>query len=88
MKLFNPGGQRGSAMSYAALLEKIEIMRSTLRWATRIERPDIDKLLRQANTLRDEVIGLSHKERFVQAIGAERRTESAAEPAPVELSTG
>ena len=32
MKLFNPGGERGSAMSYAALLEKIEIMRSTLRW--------------------------------------------------------
>ena len=39
MKLFNPGGERGSAMSYAALLEKIEIMRSTLRWATRLERP-------------------------------------------------
>ncbi|MBD8533219.1 MULTISPECIES: sigma-54-dependent Fis family transcriptional regulator [unclassified Massilia] len=88
MKLYNPGGERGSAMSYAALLEKIEIMRSTLRWATRIERPDIDKLLRQANTLRDEVMGLSHKERFVQAIGTERRTETTAEPAPLELSTG
>lgn len=88
MKLYNPGGERGSAMSYAALLEKIEIMRSTLRWATRIERPDIDKLLRQANTLRDEVMGLSHKERFVQAIGTERRTEMTAEPAPVDLSTG
>jgi len=88
MKLYNPGGERGSAMSYAALLEKIEIMRSTLRWATRIERPDIEKLLRQANTLRDEVMGLSHKERFVQAIGAERRTEASAEPAPLELSTG
>lgn len=84
MKLFNPGGERGSAMSYAALLEKIEIMRSMLRWATRMERPDIDKLLRQANTLRDEVMQLSHKERFVQAMGAdtvaERRAESAAAP--------
>lgn len=84
MKLFNPGGERGSAMSYAALLEKIEIMRSTLRWATRLERPDVDKLLRQANTLRDEVMQLSHKERFVQAVGAdmERRTgeEPVAEP--------
>jgi len=88
MKLYNPGGGRGSAMSYAALLEKIEIMRSTLRWATRIERPDIEKLLRQANTLRDEVMGLSHKERFVQAVGAERRAETPAEPAPVELATG
>jgi transcriptional regulator with GAF, ATPase, and Fis domain len=71
MKLFNPGGQRGSAMSYAALLEKIEILRSALRWATRLERPDIEKLLRQANTLRDEVMQLSHKERFVQAVSAE-----------------
>lgn len=84
MKLFNPGGERGSAMSYAALLEKIEIMRSTLRWAARIERPDIEKLLRQANGLRDEVMQLSHKERFVQAVSAdaERRTggEPVAEP--------
>jgi transcriptional regulator with GAF, ATPase, and Fis domain len=80
MKLFNPGGQRGSAMSYAALLEKIEILRSTLRWATRLERGDIEKLLRQANTLRDEVMQLSHKERFVQAV-------SAPEP-EVELAVG
>jgi transcriptional regulator with GAF, ATPase, and Fis domain len=70
MKLYNPGGERGSAMSYAALLEKIEILRSTLRWATRIERPEIDKLLRQANGLRDEVMRLSHQARFVQALGA------------------
>ena len=88
MKLYNPGGERGSAMSYAALLEKIEIMRSTLRWATRIERPDIEKLLRQANTLRDEVMGLSHKERFVQAVANERRAELPSEPPPVVLSTG
>ncbi|MFC5478719.1 sigma-54 interaction domain-containing protein [Massilia suwonensis] len=91
MKLYNPGGERGSAMSYAALLEKIEIMRSTLRWATRLERPDVEKLLRQANTLRDEVMGLSHKERFVQAVSGdvpvERRHEAAAEPV-VEPPTG
>ncbi|THC45273.1 sigma-54-dependent Fis family transcriptional regulator [Massilia sp. Mn16-1_5] len=91
MKLYNPGGERGSAMSYAGLLEKIEIMRSTLRWATRLERPDVDKLLRQANTLRDEVMGLSHKERFVQAVSGkvpvERRIDSAAEPV-VEPPTG
>ena len=91
MKLYNPGGERGSAMSYAGLLEKIEIMRSTLRWATRLERPDVEKLLRQANTLRDEVMGLSHKERFVQAVSGnvpvERRIDSAAEPV-VEPPTG
>lgn len=79
MKLFNQGIPRGSAMSYAALLEKIEILRSTLRWATSLQRADIDKLLRQANVLRDDVMQLSHKERFVQAVSAE--------PAP-EQSTG
>lgn len=92
MKLYNPDGERGSAMSYAALLEKIEIMRSTLRWATRMERPDVEKLLRQANTLRDEVMGLSHKERFVQAMGVEtasdRRAERETEPPALELPAG
>jgi transcriptional regulator with GAF, ATPase, and Fis domain len=71
MKLFNQGQQRGSALSYAALLEKVEILRSTLRWASRLERSDIEKLLRQANALRDEVMQLSHKERFVQALSSE-----------------
>jgi transcriptional regulator with GAF, ATPase, and Fis domain len=78
MKLFNPGGPRGSAMSYAALLEKIEILRSTLRWATSLQRPDIEKLLRQANTLRDEVMQLSHKERFVDAVSVEPMAEPSA----------
>lgn len=71
MKLFNQGIPRGSAMSYAALLEKIEILRSTLRWSSTLQRPEIEKLLRQANALRDEVMQLSHKERFVQAVSAE-----------------
>jgi transcriptional regulator with GAF, ATPase, and Fis domain len=80
MKLFNQGIPRGSAMSYAGLLEKIEILRSTLRWATALQRTDIEKLLRQANVLRDDVMQLSHKERFVQAVSAE--------PAAPEQSTG
>jgi len=57
----------GSALSYAGLIEKIEILRSTLRWSSRLERADIEKLLRQASLLRDEVMQMSHKERFVQA---------------------
>jgi transcriptional regulator with GAF, ATPase, and Fis domain len=84
MKLFNPGGG-SSVMSYAGLLEKIEILSSTLRWASRLERGDIEKLLRQSNALRDEVMQLSHKERFVQAASAE------VEPAdrkPIEQATG
>ena len=59
------------ATSYAALLEKIEILRSTLRWSSRMERPEIEKLLRQASVLRDDVMQLSHRERFVQAAVSE-----------------
>jgi transcriptional regulator with GAF, ATPase, and Fis domain len=59
------------ATSYAGLLEKIEILRSTLRWSSRMERPEIEKLLRQASVLRDEVMQLSHRERFVQAAVSE-----------------
>jgi transcriptional regulator with GAF, ATPase, and Fis domain len=69
-------------MSYAALLEKIEILRSTLCWATNLQRADIEKLLRQANTLRDEVMQLSHRERFIQAVSAGPEPEL--EPAPGE----
>ncbi|GAB3539807.1 hypothetical protein GCM10027343_07870 [Noviherbaspirillum agri] len=71
MKLYNPTGTQSSSMSYAGLIEKIEILRSALRWASKLDRPEIEKLLRQANALRDEVMQLSHKERFVQAASAE-----------------
>ncbi|HTJ92846.1 MAG TPA: sigma 54-interacting transcriptional regulator [Pararobbsia sp.] len=67
MKILDQIGQPGPAISYAGLLEKIEILRSTLRWSSHLERADIEKLLRQASTLRDEVMQLSHTERFVQA---------------------
>jgi len=60
-----------SAISYGGLIEKIEILRSTLRWASVLERPQIQKLLNQCNSLRDEVMQLSHKERFIKASSAE-----------------
>jgi transcriptional regulator with GAF, ATPase, and Fis domain len=60
-----------STISFAGLLEKIEILRSALRWASVLDRPEIEKLLRQASALRDEVMQLSHKERFVNAAAAE-----------------
>jgi transcriptional regulator with GAF, ATPase, and Fis domain len=66
MKLYNVKS-KSSAISYASVLEKVEILSSTLRWAAKLERPEIQKLLNQCNTLRDEVMQLSHKERFVQA---------------------
>lgn len=71
MKILDQELEASSTISYAGLIEKIEILRSTLRWASRLERPDIEKLLRQAGALRDEVMQLSHKERFVKAAAAE-----------------
>ncbi|RZI42846.1 sigma-54-dependent Fis family transcriptional regulator [Herbaspirillum sp. HC18] len=72
MKILDQPVHGGSAISYAGLLEKIEILRSTLRWSSRLERSDIEKLLRQSNVLRDEVMQLSHKERFVRAASSEQ----------------
>ncbi|HYI04124.1 MAG TPA: sigma-54 dependent transcriptional regulator [Reyranella sp.] len=71
MKILDQDLDAPSTVSYAGLLEKIEILRSTLRWTSTLERPDIEKLLRQAGTLRDEVMRLSHQERFVKAAAAE-----------------
>jgi DNA-binding NtrC family response regulator len=71
MKILDQDPGASSTVSYAGLLEKIEILRSALRWASRLDRPDIEKLLRQAGLLRDEVMQLSHKERFVNAAAAE-----------------
>ena len=68
-------GAGNPALSYAGLLEKIEILRSTLRWASKLERPEIEKLLRQASALRDEVMQMSHKERFVKAAASELPVE-------------
>src|SRR5437868_14584749 len=80
MKILNQGRHASSAISYAGLMEKIEILRSTLRWSSRLERPEIEKLLKQFGALRDEVMQISHKERFVQA--------ATAEPAPADQSPG
>ena len=63
-----------STISYGGLIEKIEILRSTLRWAKSLDRPQIKKLLAQCNALREEVMQLSHKERFVTA-SAERTSD-------------
>jgi DNA-binding NtrC family response regulator len=71
MKILDQHIDTTSAFSYAGLIERIEILRSTLRWTHSLQRPDIEKLLRQAGALRDEVLQLSHQERFVKAAAAE-----------------
>jgi transcriptional regulator with GAF, ATPase, and Fis domain len=79
MKILDQSSHGSSAISYAGLMERIEILRSTLRWSTKLERADIERLLRQSNTLRDEVMRMSYKERFVTA---------AAEPIRVDQLPG
>ena len=79
MKILDQTEDPSPTVSYAGLIEKIEILRSMLRWATKLERAEIEKLLRQASAVRDEVMQLSHKARFVQAV---------AEPTRVEQSRG
>jgi transcriptional regulator with GAF, ATPase, and Fis domain len=74
MKILDQSESGSSAVShasYGALIERIEILRSTLRWSTQLERPEIERLLRQSNALRDEVMRLSYQERFVAAAAAE-----------------
>ena len=56
-----------SSSSFGGLLEKIEIVRSSLRWPQNLARPQIEKLLSQVNVMREEVLRLSRTERFVQA---------------------
>ncbi|WP_129774676.1 sigma-54 interaction domain-containing protein [Peristeroidobacter soli] len=68
-----------ATISYAALLEKIEILRSTLRWAQTLDRAQIQKLLNQCTTMRDEVLRLSHTERFVKASTSAPRNQSVAQ---------
>jgi transcriptional regulator with GAF, ATPase, and Fis domain len=72
-----PGTERRGTILYGRLLEKIEILRSALRWAPRLDRPGIERLLNQANALRDEVMQLSHKERFVSAAASGTAGETA-----------
>ncbi len=45
--------------SLARTLERIEIVRSSLRWSPVLDRNGIDKILRQMDTLRSEVLLLS-----------------------------
>lgn len=71
MKILDQSIHGGSALSYAGLIERIEILRSMLRWSSTLERPEIERVLRQSNALRDEVMRMSFKERFVTAAAAE-----------------
>ena len=54
-----PPRSRNTAITHASMLEKLEILRSTLRWAKELDRPEIQKLLKQCNDIRSDVMQLS-----------------------------
>ena len=54
-----PPKSRNTAITHASMLEKLEILRSTLRWAKELDRPEIQKLLKQCNDVRSDVMQLS-----------------------------
>ena len=58
---------KSSTSSYGSLLEQIEILRSSLRWATTLERPEIEKLLDQCNGIQEQAVQQFRKERFVRS---------------------
>jgi transcriptional regulator with GAF, ATPase, and Fis domain len=62
MKPFKP--KLTATSGFGGLIERIEILRSTLRWAPRLERQDVQKLLKQVNELRDSVMLLSRTGRL------------------------
>ncbi len=65
-------GQPSRSFSYARLLEKIEILRSSLRWGRTDPKEQIVRALGQCNDIRDEVLKLSRQERLLRSKPAQR----------------
>ncbi len=65
MRTFKP-------ISYARLLEQIEIVRSGLRWSTTLDRAGISRILHQVNKLRSEVLTYARVEK-IKARKSERQ---------------
>ncbi len=62
--------RRGSAtQGLGGILQKIEILRASLRWAAKVEHPDIPKLLQQCNDVRDETVNLLRQDRLLETAG-------------------
>lgn len=66
-----------SVGSYARVLERIEIIRSSLRWKTNLDQAGIQNILIQVNKLRDDILFLSRAERYRE------QRDSKSSPAPI-----
>ncbi|QTA89936.1 sigma-54 interaction domain-containing protein [Desulfonema magnum] len=54
--------------SFSRTLERLEIVRSSLRWTPQLNRAGIQKILRQTNELRQDILLLSGEERYKQKL--------------------
>jgi transcriptional regulator with PAS, ATPase and Fis domain len=57
-----------SKSAFVRTLEQIESVRSSLRWVSRLDHTDIQKILRQLNEMREDVLFLSGVERYKQKL--------------------
>jgi transcriptional regulator with GAF, ATPase, and Fis domain len=62
-------------ISFARLLEQIEIVRSGLRWATTLDRPGISRILHQVNKLRSEILTHARAEK-IKANKSEKQSKA------------
>jgi len=67
-----------AATAFVHILERIEIIRSSLRWVSQLDRSGIQNILGQVNNLREEILLLSRGERCRRAL-----TEETVEPISV-----
>lgn len=68
MEMFKP-------ISFARLLEQIEIVRSGLRWATTLDRSGISRTLHQINKLRSEILTYARAEK-IKANKSEKQSKT------------
>lgn len=57
-----------AATAFVHILEQIEILRSSLRWVSQLDRSGIQNILGQVNSLREEILLLSRGERCRQKL--------------------
>ena len=67
-----------AATAFVHILERIEIIRSSLRWVSQLDRSGIQNILGQVNNLREEILLLSRGERCRRTL-----TEETVEPISV-----
>lgn len=65
-----------SSALYGSLIEKIELLRSSLRWVKGVDAPEKQRLLNQVNSLRSEIMILSRHERLRDAKSTQTQENS------------